>query len=125
MIIYIFQCYSLKSPHPCLLPQSPKVCSLHLCLLCCLAIESLLPSFLSLISLLFNMLSRLVIAFLPKSRGLLISWLQLWPLGGTHDCKLTAASPAITTYKAISRRKKFSSLSPFCYLPSPLVKHLL
>ena len=28
------------------------------------------------ISLLFNMLSRLVIAFLPRSRRLLISWLQ-------------------------------------------------
>ena len=27
-------------------------------------------------SLLFNMLSKLVIAFLPKSKGLLISWLQ-------------------------------------------------
>ena len=27
-------------------------------------------------SLLFNMLSRFVIAFLPKSKGLLISWLQ-------------------------------------------------
>ena len=27
MIIYIFQCYSLKSSHPCLLPQSPKNCS--------------------------------------------------------------------------------------------------
>ena len=27
-------------------------------------------------SLLFNMLFRLVIAFLPKSKGLLISWLQ-------------------------------------------------
>ena len=27
-------------------------------------------------SLLFNMLSRLVIAFLPKSKRLLISWLQ-------------------------------------------------
>ena len=30
-------------------------------------------------SLLFNMLSRLVIAFLPRSRCLLISWLQSWP----------------------------------------------
>ena len=29
-----------------------------------------------LISLLFNMLSRFVIAFLPKSKRLLISWLQ-------------------------------------------------
>ena len=28
------------------------------------------------ISLLFNMLSRLVIAFLPRSKSLLISWLQ-------------------------------------------------
>ena len=27
-------------------------------------------------SLLFNMLSRLVIAFLPRGKGLLISWLQ-------------------------------------------------
>ena len=37
MIVYMFQCYSLKSSHPCLLSQSPKVCSLHLCLFCYLA----------------------------------------------------------------------------------------
>ena len=30
--IYMFQCYSLKSSYPHLLPQSPKVCSLYLCL---------------------------------------------------------------------------------------------
>ena len=36
MIINMFQCYSLKSSHPRPLPQSPKVCSLHLCLFCCL-----------------------------------------------------------------------------------------
>ena len=30
-------CYSLKSSHPRLLPQRPKVCSLYLCLFCCLA----------------------------------------------------------------------------------------
>ena len=35
MVIYMFQCYSLKSSHPLLLPLSPKVCSLRLCLLCC------------------------------------------------------------------------------------------
>ena len=34
MIIYMFQCYSLKSSHPRLLPETPKVCSLHLCLFC-------------------------------------------------------------------------------------------
>ena len=33
MVIYMFQCYCLKSSHPHLLPQSPKVYSLHLCLL--------------------------------------------------------------------------------------------
>ena len=33
MVMYMFQCYSLKSSHPHLLPLSPKVCSLHLCLL--------------------------------------------------------------------------------------------
>ena len=32
-VIYMFRCYSLKSSYPLLLPQSPKVCSLHLCLL--------------------------------------------------------------------------------------------
>ena len=35
MIICIFQYNSLKSSHPRLLPQSPTVCSLHLCLFCC------------------------------------------------------------------------------------------
>ena len=36
-VIYMFQCYSLKSSHPHLLPQNPKVCFLHLSLFCCLA----------------------------------------------------------------------------------------
>ena len=35
MILYMFQCHSPKSSHP--LPQSPKDCSIHLCLFCCLA----------------------------------------------------------------------------------------
>ena len=33
MILYMFQCYSPKSSHPLPLPQSPKDCSIHLCLL--------------------------------------------------------------------------------------------
>ena len=37
LIIYMFQCYSLRTSHPRLLPQSPKVCSIHLCLFFCLA----------------------------------------------------------------------------------------
>ena len=49
MVIYMFQCYSLKSSHPRLLPQSPKVCSLHLCLFCCLAYRVIITIFLNFI----------------------------------------------------------------------------
>ena len=35
-IIYMFQCCSPISSRPCPLPQSPKDCSIHLCLFCCL-----------------------------------------------------------------------------------------
>ena len=37
MILYVFKCHSPKSSHPLPLPQSPKDCSIHLCLFCCLA----------------------------------------------------------------------------------------
>ena len=45
MVIYMFQCYSLKSSHPYLPPQSPKVCSLHLCLFHCLAYRVIITIF--------------------------------------------------------------------------------
>ena len=47
MVIYVFQCYSLKTSHPCLLPQSTKVCSLHLCLFCRLAYRIVITIFLN------------------------------------------------------------------------------
>ena len=50
MVIYMFQCYSLKSSHPRLLPQSPTVkkdCSLHLCLFCCLTYRIIVTIFLN------------------------------------------------------------------------------
>ena len=47
MIIYMFQCYSLRSSHPCLLPQSPKVCSLNLWLFCCLACSVIVTIFIN------------------------------------------------------------------------------
>ena len=47
MVIHMLQCYSLKSSHPLLLPQSPKVCSLHLCLFCCLAYRVIITIFLN------------------------------------------------------------------------------
>ena len=47
MVIYMFQSYSLKSSHPRLLPQSPKVSSLSLCLFCCLAYSVIITIFLN------------------------------------------------------------------------------
>ena len=37
MVLYMFQCHSPKSSHLLPLPQSPKDCSIHLFLFCCLA----------------------------------------------------------------------------------------
>ena len=47
IVIYMLQCYSLKSSHPHLFPQSPKVGSLHLCLFCCLAYRVIITIFLN------------------------------------------------------------------------------
>ena len=47
MVIHLFQCYSLKSSHPRLLPQSPTVFSLHLCLFCCLIYRVIVTIFLN------------------------------------------------------------------------------
>ena len=47
MIVYMFQCRSPKSSHPCPLPQSPKVHSIHLCLFCCLAYRVIITIFLN------------------------------------------------------------------------------
>ena len=41
------QCYSLKSFHPHLLPKSTKVCSLYLCLFCCLVYRVIVTIFLN------------------------------------------------------------------------------
>ena len=47
IVMYMLQCYSLISSHPCLLSQSPKVCSLHLCLFCRLAYRVIITIFLN------------------------------------------------------------------------------
>ena len=47
IIIYMFQCYSLRSSHPRLLPQSPKVCPVHLCLFFCFAYWVIVTIFLN------------------------------------------------------------------------------
>ena len=45
MILYMFQCHSPKLSHPLPLPQSPKDCSIHLCLFCCLAYRVIVTIF--------------------------------------------------------------------------------
>ena len=47
MILYMFQCHSPKSSHPPPLPQSPKDCSIHLCLFCCLTYRVIITIFLN------------------------------------------------------------------------------
>ena len=47
MIIYMLQWYALTSSHPHLLPQSPKDCSIYLCLFCCLAYRVIITIFLN------------------------------------------------------------------------------
>ena len=47
--IIIFQCHSPKSSHPLPLPQSPKDCSIHLCLFCYLAYRVIITIFLNFI----------------------------------------------------------------------------
>jgi len=47
MILYMFQCHSPKSSHPLPFPQSPKDCSIHLCLFCCLANRVIITIFLN------------------------------------------------------------------------------
>ena len=47
MLLYIFQYHSPKSSHPRPLPQSPKDCSIHQCLFCCLVYRVIVTIFLN------------------------------------------------------------------------------
>ena len=47
MIFYTFQCHSPKYSHPLPLPQSPKDCSIHQCLFCCLVHRVIVTIFLN------------------------------------------------------------------------------
>ena len=47
MILYMFQCHSPKSSHHLPLPQSPKDCSIHQCLFCCLVYRVIVTIFLN------------------------------------------------------------------------------
>ena len=60
-----------------------------------------------LMSLLFNMLSRLVTTFLPRSKGLLISWLQspsaVILILGSHYAGLSLSSLSLSLDRLINR----------------------
>ena len=75
MVIHVFQCYSLKSSHPRLLPQSPKVCSLYLCLFCCLAYKVIVTIFLNSI----YMHSYTILVFFFLTYFTLYNKLQFYP----------------------------------------------
>ena len=62
MILYMFQCHSPKSSHPRPLPQSPKDCSIRLCLFCCLAYRVIITIFLN--SIIMHCYTVLVFFFL-------------------------------------------------------------
>ena len=83
MILYMFQCHSPKSSHPRPLPHSPKDCSIHLCLFCCLAYRVIITMFLNSI----YMHRYTVLVFLsgllhsgredqPHVQGAMASWAQ-------------------------------------------------
>ena len=87
-ILYMFQCHSPKLSHPLPLPQSPKDCSIHQCLFCCL--EWVYLRFLS--------SSCLGILHLPPPRPLGFSWIKTrFQFLGWRSLTLEE------TYKAYSR----------------------
>ena len=75
MVIYMFQCHSPKSSHPRPLPQSPKDCSIHLCLFCCLAYRVIVSIFLNSI----YMPYYIVLVFFFLAYFTLYNWLQFHP----------------------------------------------
>ena len=72
LIICMFQCYSLRSSHPHLLPQSPKVCSVHLCLFFCPAYRVMFSYFKMSFSL-FEMIGDTLICCVTMSFSCLFS----------------------------------------------------
>ena len=75
MIVYMFQCHSPKSSHPLPLPQSPKECSIYLCLFCCLAYRVIITIFLNSI----YMCQYTVLVFFFLAYFTLYNWLHFHP----------------------------------------------
>ena len=88
-------------------------------------------------SLLFNMLSRLVIVFLPRSKCLLISWLQspsavILEPKKIKSVTISIVSPSIRAqhcrtesgFKVRMRMVSVSLVNPFVHIYNPLNKSL-
>ena len=71
VILYMFQCHSPKSSHPRPLPQSPKDCSIHLCLFCCLTYRTIITIFLN--SICMHYYTVLVFSFRLTSPCIIVS----------------------------------------------------
>jgi len=75
MVIYMFQCYSLKTSHPLLPLLCPEVCSSCLCLLCCPACRIVSTIFLDYIyMLIFDICLSLTSLYMIGSRFLHLNW---------------------------------------------------
>ena len=74
-MIYMFQCQSPKSSHPLPLSQSPKDCSIHQCLFCCLAYRVIVTIFLNSI----YMCQYTVLVFFFPAYSILYNRLQFHP----------------------------------------------
>ena len=70
-ILYMFQCHSPKSSHICPLPPSPKDCSIHQCLFCCLVYRVIVIIFICYASVIPNSLH------LPESAKAFYSFIAL------------------------------------------------
>ena len=78
MILYMFQCHSPKSSYTLPLPQSPKDCSIQLCLFSCLGYRVIVTIFLNSI----YMCQYTVLVFFFLAYFTLYNWLQFHP---THQ----------------------------------------
>ena len=103
MVIYMFQCCSLKSCHPRLLPQSPKVCSLYLCLFCCLAYRVIVTIFLNSIYMCFFFCFFFLFYFFNFKIFNSYMRSQTWtPLPPPSPLHLSGSSPCTSPKHAVS-----------------------
>ena len=87
MVIYMFQCHSPKRSHPRPLPQSPKDCSIHLYLFCCLIYRVIVTILLNSI---YNSQYTVLVFFFFYFICL------FWVFGAAHGLSLVAVNRFLT-----------------------------